>query len=49
MAVLGSRTGQRGALLGRDKKKETATVRFDDDDDIETHPMDHVAEWCGEA
>ena len=41
------RKGERGTLLARDRKKETATVRFDDDDAIEAHPMDAVAEWCG--
>ena len=39
--------GAHGVLVGRDRKKETATVRFDDDDVIETVPMDFVAEWCG--
>lgn len=46
-AVLGARAGAHGVLLGRDRKKETATVRFDDDDAIEALPMDFVAEWCG--
>ena len=46
-AVLGPRKHQRGVILARDRKKEQCTVRFDDDDAIETHSMDHVAEWCG--
>ena len=45
--VLGDRMGAHGVLVGRDRKKETATIRFDDDDVIETVPMDFVAEWCG--
>ena len=28
--------GAHGVLVGRDRKKETATIRFDDDDLIET-------------
>ena len=43
--VLGDRMGAHGVLVGRDRKKETATIRFDDDDAIETVPMDFVAEW----
>ena len=45
--VLGDRMGAHGVLVGRDRKKETATIRFDDDDAIVTVPMDFVAEWCG--
>ena len=45
--VLGERMGAHGVLVGRDRKKETATIRFDDDDAIVTVPMDFVAEWCG--
>ena len=37
--------GAHGVLVGRDRKKETATIRFDDDDAIVTVPMDFVAEW----
>ena len=36
--------GAHGVLVGRDRKKETATIRFDDDDAIVTVPMD--CEWC---
>eukprot|EP00629_Pelagomonadales_sp_RCC1024_P006113 CAMPEP_0119275656 /NCGR_PEP_ID=MMETSP1329-20130426/14147_1 /TAXON_ID=114041 /ORGANISM="Genus nov. species nov., Strain RCC1024" /LENGTH=449 /DNA_ID=CAMNT_0007276051 /DNA_START=177 /DNA_END=1522 /DNA_ORIENTATION=+ len=35
-AVLGPRKLHTGVLLGRDRRKETCTVRFDDDDAIET-------------
>ena len=41
--VLGDRMGAHGVLVGRDRKKETATIRFDDDDAIVTVPMDFVA------
>ena len=47
-AVLGPRKNALGTLLARDKRKEQATVRFDDDDGIDVLPFDHVAEWCGE-
>ena len=40
--------GAHGVLVGRDRKKETATIRFDDDDAIVTVPMDFVAGGGGD-